>query len=60
MREIPMLISHASTKKAATVRRARTLPLALSDPVATHGTAATLEEAKAKFRDNWTKAKASG
>jgi hypothetical protein len=25
---------------------------------ATHGTAATLDEAKAKFRANWTKAKA--
>jgi hypothetical protein len=25
---------------------------------AMHGTAATLDEAKAKFRDNWTKAKA--
>ena len=29
-------------------------------PGKTNGTAATLDEAKAKFRDNWTKAKAGG
>ena len=29
-------------------------------PNVTYGHAATLDEAKAKFRDNWTKAKAGG
>jgi hypothetical protein len=32
--------------------------LSQSPGVVTHGHAPTLDEAKAKFRDNWTKAKA--